>query len=155
MKTNSAVDPYLIGTAYFHIRGRFENPLSINADIPVKSDFSPERNLPLLAMPYKLQQKHKAGGCSDEELEAIFREYIKVIVPDMSGYIERVINKYGPNPVFLGMHKDYNRCHRKIVADIIMQETNFKVIEVTEQYDFVDLDINSIIAGLKTSTSDV
>lgn len=139
------INSEMIGFSYHGLAVRFDNVIGITAGIPTNSKFPRERNLVQLSMPYKAQLLYAQGKITRPNYELLYREIIRNSIPDMQEFLERIIDQFGDKPVFLGLHKDPEKCFRPFLMNIINEETRFNAKEVTEQFDLLDLDISNYI----------
>ena len=135
----------IIGLSNHSKRSRFINPLSITADIPSNSDLPRNRNIVHLAMPYIAQNQYKNGKLSREQYENIYRKALENNIPDLQEFLDKIIETYGENPVFLGLHNDPSICYRSILMKIINEETTYEAREVQEQWDLHGIDLSEFL----------
>lgn len=78
-------------------------------------------------------------------------EYYKGVLNHLDALetIKDLTTRYGNNLVFLGYHADRTKCQRFFLGEWIENNTDYRVIEVTEQSQLYGYDLQDALTRFK------
>jgi hypothetical protein len=139
-----------LGTSYIAMKNEFRNAVLIAPYSPAESGFPIERTIKWLSLPLPLLKGLASGMITPDQFR---EEYYNGVLSHLDPIetIKDLTTHYGNNIVFLGYHADKTKCQRFFLGEWIESNTDYKVIEVTQQSQLYGYNIQEALNryGLK------
>lgn len=137
-----------LGTSYIALKNEFRSTVLIAPYNSATSGYQTERTIKWLSLHLPLLKGFASGMITPDEFK---EEYYKGVLNHLDALetIKDLTTRYGNNLVFLGYHADRTKCQRFFLGEWIENNTDYRVIEVTEQSQLYGYDLQDALTRFK------